>query len=88
MLPKMLPASEVRNKFASVLSGVKRDGSPCYVTRNGRAVAALISIEALEGLLSEVEDRLDEADPKLAFEVRESRRQYKAGRSKSLKDIR
>lgn len=84
----MLPASEVRSRFSSVIGELRRGGGACYITRNGKAVAAVISVEALEGLLSDLEDRLDERDRALSREVAEARRQCRRGKSTSLREIR
>ena len=81
---RILPASEVRNGMATVLRDLRKEGAPCFVTKNGRAVAALMSMELYERLMSDLEDRLDETDEGLADEVRESRRQHRAGNSKRL----
>ena len=81
---KILPASDLRSRLSSVLSDLCKEPTPCYVTKKGRAVAALMSMETYERLMSELEDRLDETDSALAEEVAESRRQFKAGKAKRL----
>ena len=87
MAIKILPASDVRNHFSSVLNDLRKDATPCFVTKSGRAVAALLSMEAYEQLMSDLEDRLDESDELLARDVEEARRQFRAGKSKRLKDL-
>jgi len=73
--------------MAEVLATLKKDGNPCFVTKSGRAVAALLPIELYDRLISALEDRFDEEDPQLAAEVREARKEYKAGRTVSLNDL-
>ncbi len=85
---KILPASALRNRLSSVLAELCKEPTPCYVTKNGRAVAALMSMETYERLMSELEDRLDETDSALAEEVAESRRQFRAGKTKRLPVLR
>jgi len=87
MATYILPASELRSKMAQVLASLRRDGSPCFVTRSGRAVAALLPIDLYDRLMSAVEDRLDEEDAQLAAEVREARREYKAGKTVRLSEL-
>lgn len=73
--------------MAQVLASLRRDGSPCFVTRSGRAVAALLPIDLYDRLMSAIEDRLDEEDVLLAAEVREARREYKTGRTVRLSEL-
>lgn len=88
MTIKILPASDVRSHFSSVLKSLHKDHVPCFVTKSGRAIAALLSMELYEQLMSDLEDRLDETDEELAQEVAEARRDYRAGRSKALRPSR
>lgn len=80
----ILPASELRNKMALVLNTIRKEGSTCFVTKNGRAVATLLPIEVYDELISALEDRLDEEDFRLASEVHEARKEYKAGKTVTL----
>ena len=88
MTPRILPASDVRSKFAEVLNGLRDEGVPCFVTRNGRAEAVLMPVGEYERLMSELEDRLDETDRELALDVAAARREYRAGRSSPLAKVR
>ena len=88
MTIKILPASDVRSHFANVLKSLHKEHGPCFVTKSGRAVAALLSMELYEQLMSDLEDRLDETDVELVQEVAEARREYRAGRSTPLKSSR
>ena len=76
MSTHILSASELRSRMAQVLSLIKKDGAPCFVTKSGKAVAALLPIEIYDQLISALEDRLDEGDSALVSEVREARREY------------
>jgi len=84
MRTQIMSASELRSRLADVLAAIRAEGSACFVTKNGRATAALLPIELYDELISLLEDRLDERDPALAEEVREARREYKAGKTASL----
>ena len=84
MTTQILPASELRSKMAHILANLHREGSACFVTKNGKAVAALLPIELYDELISALEDRLDEADVNLAAQVNEARREYRAGKAVSL----
>ena len=84
MSVKILPATDVRNHLAEVLSTLSKEGVPCFVTKNGRAVAALLPMEVYDQLMSDLEDRLDERDGTLADEVRESRQQFRNRKSRPL----
>jgi prevent-host-death family protein len=84
MALKILPATDVRNRLSSILTDLRKEGTPCFLTRNGRAVAALLSMEAYEHLMSELEDRLDESDDALAHEVEATRRECRAGKTTRL----
>ncbi len=74
--------------MAQVLAQIREDHSPCFITRSGKAVAALLPIALYDELMGALEDRLDEADPKLASEVKEARREYRAGKTVPLAKLR
>lgn len=84
MTIKILPTSDVRNNFASILIQLKKQHSACFVTKNGRAVATLLPIEMYDQMMQALEDRLDENDHVLAKEVEEARQQYKSGEYRTL----
>ncbi|MBI5242608.1 MAG: type II toxin-antitoxin system prevent-host-death family antitoxin [Elusimicrobia bacterium] len=73
--------------MAKILAMLKKDGAPCFVTKSGRAVAALLPIELYDELISSLEDRLDEEDVRLAGEVRDARKEYKARKTVSLTEL-
>lgn len=87
MHTQILPASELRSKMAQVLAEIKSEGVPCFVTKSGRAVAALLPIELYDQLISALEDRLDEEDARLAADVREARQEYKTGKTIPLAKV-
>lgn len=84
MNTQIISASDLRDRMAQVLSQIRERHSPCFITRSGKAVAALLPIGLYDEIMSALEDRLDEEDPSLASEVREARREYKAGRTVPL----
>lgn len=81
MTVKILPVSNVRNHLADVLRSIEKDDAACFMTRNGRAVAALLTMERYERLMSDLEDRLDEQDETLARDVAQARREFRTGRT-------
>lgn len=81
MNTQIIPASDLRNRMAQVLSQLREAHSPCFITRSGKAVAALLPIALYDEIISALEDRLDEEDAILASQVREARREYKAGKA-------
>ncbi len=46
----ILPVSEVRDKLASLVKRIRKEGKNLVLTKNGRAAAVMISPEALETL--------------------------------------
>ena len=47
---RILPATEVKNRFGRVLNEIARTGCPIIVERGGRAVAVILGMEAFERL--------------------------------------
>ena len=47
---RVVPATEVKNRFGRVLSEVARTGGPIIVERSGKPVAVILGIEAYERL--------------------------------------
>jgi PHD/YefM family antitoxin component YafN of YafNO toxin-antitoxin module len=70
--------------MARVLSEIRDEESPFFITKGGKAVAALLPIRLYDEILSALEDKLDEEDDGLLAHVREARRDYKAGRAVPL----
>ncbi len=81
---RILPASEVRDRMASIVEEITRDGEPCYVTQYGKAKAVLLSIDRYEVMMDLLEDKEDEADSELAKRVKEARAHYKAGKGRDF----
>ena len=69
--------SEARTRLASLLNEVERLGEGVVITRSGRPVGVLLSIEEYEGLL-ETLDIL--ADSKLMGSIRRGLRHAEKGR--------
>ncbi len=57
---------DARKKFADIVNTVAYGGEPVILTRRGREVAALVSMEEL-ALLQLIEDRMDIEDAKKAL---------------------
>lgn len=84
MIPTILPATEVRNNFAHVLSELKKQGLPCLVTQNGRAVAAMLSIDQYEALMDALEDYVDANDPEFHRDIALAEEELKNGQYRTL----
>lgn len=79
MTPKIIPATEFRGNMAKELHDLKKTGLPCLLTRNGRPVAAVLSIEQFEKLMSMAEDYLDEHDEELARDIKAAEKEIERG---------
>ena len=70
------PLREVRNHFSDVIDRVEHEHERVTVTRNGRAVAVIISPEDLD----ELEETLAVlSDPQALADIREADAAYAAG---------
>ena len=56
------PVSDLRNKFPEIEETVINSNSPVFLTKNGYGTMVLMSIEQYSTLMSDVEEKLDEAD--------------------------
>lgn len=45
---RYLPATQVKNRFGSVLREVTKSGGPIYVERDGKPVAVILSVREFE----------------------------------------
>ncbi len=54
---RVLPATEVKNRFGQVLGEIARTGGPIIVERGGKPVAVILGIEAYERLRPTGRDR-------------------------------
>ena len=63
-IPKIRPISDLRNKFSDVSRSVHESNEPVYLTKNGRGVMVVMSLEAYEQNLfeSEIYLKLKEAE--------------------------
>lgn len=59
---KILPASEVRDKFASVIEEISKDKEPVFVTQYGKAKAVVLDVEMYNALVEMLEDLEDISD--------------------------
>jgi len=84
---KILPASEVRDRMASVLKQIRREDIPCFVTQYGHAEAVLMSIEHYKELMSLIEDIEDQQDRNLIARVNKARAEYKRTGGVSLRSV-
>jgi len=47
---RVLPATEVKNRFGRVLNEIARTGGPILIERGGKTVAVILGVEAFERL--------------------------------------
>ncbi|MFZ9629094.1 MAG: type II toxin-antitoxin system Phd/YefM family antitoxin [Ilumatobacteraceae bacterium] len=81
----VLPLAEVKARFSEMVDRVEEHHDRITVTRNGRAVAVLMSVADLAGL----EDTLDLlSDPVAMAEIAEARRDVEAGNVVSADELR
>ena len=55
------PVSDLRNKYPEIES-IVASGSPVYLTKNGYGTMVVLSLEAYESLIEDIEMHLDRAD--------------------------
>lgn len=81
----VLPLAEVKARFSEMVDRVEQHHDRITVTRNGRAVAVLISVADLAGL----EDTVDLlSDPAAMAEIAEARRDVAAGNVATADELR
>jgi prevent-host-death family protein len=78
MAIRILPASEVRDKMASVLKEIDETGEPIFITQYSRAKAVLMGIGRYNIIMDLLEDLEDSADSELARRLTEARASYSA----------
>jgi prevent-host-death family protein len=77
---KTLPLSEVKNTFSRIVDAVADRDERVMITRNGRPAAILINPDRLNSLIATL-DIL--SDPEMMRQIRQSERDFKAGRYKT-----
>ena len=80
----ILPTSEVRDRIASVLKRLAETGEPVFITRYGKAEAALLPIDRYNAMMDLLEDREDELDTVLGRRIREERQAYARGEGRDF----
>ena len=56
------PISDLRNKFTEIEEFVTSTQSPVFLTKNGYGSMVVMSIQAYENMINNIETKLDEAD--------------------------
>ena len=56
------PISDLRNKFTEIEEIVTTSQSPVFLTKNGYGSMVVMSIQAYENVMNNIETKLDEAD--------------------------
>lgn len=77
MVPIHLPLADVKNRLSEVVAEVERSHSRVVITKHGRPVAVLLSVDDLESLEETLEVM---SDPELMAQIAESEADIKAGR--------
>jgi antitoxin YefM len=82
---RIVPFTEARSRLSDLLDAVEADQEHVVITRNGRPIAVLLSVDEWES----VEETLDAlADPELLGDHAASERDVAAGRLFSLDEVR
>ena len=79
-----LPLATVKARFSELVDRVVREQDRVVVTRNGRAVAVLISPDDLEGL---EETLAIMSDPELMAQIRQGNEDIARGETISLEEV-
>ena len=56
------PISDIRNKFTEIEEIVTSTQVPVFLTKNGYGSMVVMSIQAYENMINNIETKLDEAD--------------------------
>ena len=56
------PVSDLRNKFTEIEEIVTSTQAPVFLTKNGYGSMVVMSIQAYENMINNIETKLDEAD--------------------------
>lgn len=75
-MPKILSISEAKMKLGQLVTHLEAGDEELIITRNGRAAAVLLSIEAYEGLK---ETLAILSDPEAVAQIRRTRAYFDAG---------
>lgn len=77
-------ATEARNKFFDLLGKVKKGPYPINITVNGIPEAVIMSKDDFDGWMATIETL---SDPELMESIRESEKDFKAGRYQTLEEV-
>ena len=83
-MAKTVPFSDARARLSELLDEVHASRDHVVITRNGRPVALLMSLDEYESLELTIEVLSDE---ELMEQLRESEEDVKAGRTYSLEEV-
>ena len=75
-----MPMTKARRALGALVRGVHVDGDVVVLEKDGIPVAGLVDIDVLE-------DYLDASDPELREHIRQSMEDYRAGRTRPLRDV-
>jgi antitoxin YefM len=81
----VLPLSEIKKRLSEIVDGVEQHHDRVVLTRNGRAVAVILSPEDLESI-EETVDIL--SDPAAVQQIRRAEAELDAGSSISAEELR
>jgi len=80
-----ITATEARNNFFGLLEKVKKGPFPVNITVKGIPAVVIMSKEEYDSWMATIETL---SDPELMASIRESERDFKAGRYSSLEEVR
>jgi len=80
---KTLPLTEAKDRFSRIVDAVADRGEKILITRNGKPAVLMIDPDEFDRLLATL-DVL--SDPEMMRQIRQSERDFKAGRYKRYTD--
>jgi prevent-host-death family protein len=75
-----MPMTKARIHLGELVRGVRVDGDVVVLEKDGIPVAGLVDIDALE-------DYLEANDPGIRRKIRQSMRDYRAGRTRPIREF-
>ena len=80
----ILPATEAREKFFKILKEVKKSNRVYTITLDGKPKAVILSAEEYDAWKETIEIM---SNPKIARDIKEAEKDFKAGRYVTLEEV-